>query len=172
MRRVEGKAKQDKLHSVAELVERAVEPQDKADVWSWCLIRHTSLTHAGARQSRMALFHSHALTHFPAPRLPQLFHHSLRLHIIPSQSHQSCSLPSTTQLGSLQQISIHAAIAPPTPSTHSSRAVPPCAYPPIHTCCPPANHFQLLTCRLPRPALLLAATLLGTKASAILSAVE
>lgn len=122
MRRVEGKAKQDKLHSVAELVERAVEPQDKADVWSWCLIRHTSLTHAGARQSRMALF----LFHFPAPRLPQqLFHHSLHLHFIHSQSilqssfhlHLPARIPATN-------LCIRAAIAPPTQSSHSSRAVP------------------------------------------------
>ena len=95
------------------------------------------------------------------------------LYSLPDE-HQSCSLPSTTQRASLQQISIHAAITPPTPCKHSSSAVIPCTYPtkPLHTCCPPANHFQHFTCRLPRPVLLLAATLLGTKASAILSVVE
>jgi hypothetical protein len=88
VRTYEGRAKQGRLHSVAELVEcsRAGTKTRQTSSRVWCLVRHTSLTHAGARQSRMALILFHSLSHFPAPRLPQLFHHSLHLHFIPSQS--------------------------------------------------------------------------------------
>ena len=121
MRRVEGKAKQDKLHSVAELVERAVEPQDKADVWSWCLIRHTSLAHPRWRTSK-----SHGVVALPLPRAAssqQRFHHSLHLHFIRSQSilQSSFLLPARIPATNL---CIRAAITPPTQSTHSSRDVP------------------------------------------------
>lgn len=171
VRRVEGKAKQRKLRSVVELVESAQatrQGQGRRLVWSWCLIRHTSPTHAGARQSRMALL----LFHFPAPRLPQqLFHHSLHLHFIRSQSilqssfHLPARIPATN-------LCIRAAITPPTQSTHSSRAVPIRPNEAIPAVTQPTTHSQSFTCRLPRPVLLLAATLLRIKASAILSAVE
>jgi hypothetical protein len=103
--------------------------QDKADVVS-CLVLGTSyLTHPRRRTSK-----SHGVDPVPLSlSLPRAASSAIVSSLTPSplyslSEHQSCSLPSTTQLGSLQQISIHAAITPPTPSKHSSRAVPPCTH--------------------------------------------
>ena len=95
--------------------------QGRRLVWSWCLIRHTSLAHARWRTSK-----SHGVVALPLPRAAssqQRFHHSLHLHFIRSQSilQSSFLLPARIPATNL---CIRAAITPPTQSTHSSRDVP------------------------------------------------
>jgi hypothetical protein len=105
VRTYEGRAKQGRLHSVAELVEcsRAGTKTRQTSSRVWCLVRHTSLTHAGARQSRMALilFHSLSLTSprrvfrncFITHSISTLF--PLRASILQSSFHHPARIPAT-----------------------------------------------------------------------------
>lgn len=126
MRSFKWKAKQGKLRSVVELVESSrATRQGRRLAWSGCLVRHTSLTHAGARQKSHGVVPPLIAFQFPAPpRLPQLFHHSLHLHFIRSQNILQSSFQLLPARIPATNLYIRAAITPPTQSTRSPRAVP------------------------------------------------
>ena len=176
------KAKQGKLRSVVELVESSrVEQQDKAGLVR--VLGTSYLTHPRRRTSKVA-WRCSTLDRFPVPRaaassaivssltpsplysLPK--HPAVFLPTPPSSDHCNESLHTRRDNTAYTEHTFPS--CRPTPArpkhrrpeeAHTIPAVP-----------QPTTHSQPFTCRLPRPVLLLGATLLRTKASAIPSAVE
>lgn len=169
VRRIEGKAKQGKLRSVVELVGSTQASNETRQTSGLVLVLDTSyLTHPRWRTSK-----SHGVVALPLPRAAS-----------------SAAIVSSLTPSPLYSLPEHPAVFLPPPSSdpcneslytrrdntayteHTFLSCRPYPNEAIPAVTQPTTHSQSFTCRLPRPVLLLGATLLRIKASAILLAVE